>query len=382
MAKSIYDEYPELHQKLLDEVRKGVEDNKLKGDQVKKVLDRVRDSFESSKISPGEAIGIVTAESIGEPGTQMTLNVFHFAGVAEVAVTLGLPRLIELLDARKEPSTPRIEVHLDKELAKDPVKVKKVAASIKETKLAEVVDEFSVNMSQSRIEIYLNKQKMKDFVITEAQLVKTIGDSLKNIDVRANKDFISIKLKAEQFELKELYQLREKVRELHTKGVKGIKQVLPIKRDNEYIIICVGNNLKDVMNVEGVDFKKTVTNDVFMTQTILGVEAARQAIMNEAIEVIENQGLDIDIRHIMLLADVMTSVGSIKGITRSGITGEKESVLARASFETPIKHIVNATLKGEEDKLNSVIENVMLNQEIPVGTGLPSLIAKIRDMKK
>ena len=314
--------------------------------------------------------------------THNTLNVFHFAGVAEVAVTLGLPRLIELLDARKEPSTPRIEVHLDKEIAKDPVKVKKVAATIKETKLAEVVDEFSVNMSQSRIEIYLNKQKMKDFVITEAQLVKTIGDSLKNIDVRANKDFISIKLKAEQFELKELYQLREKVRELHTKGVKGIKQVLPIKRDNEYIIICVGNNLKDVMNVEGVDFKKTVTNDVFMTQTILGVEAARQAIMNEAIEVIENQGLDIDIRHIMLLADVMTSVGSIKGITRSGITGEKESVLARASFETPIKHIVNATLKGEEDKLNSVIENVMLNQEIPVGTGLPSLIAKIRDMKK
>src|SRR3989344_2927846 len=243
--------------------------------------------------------------------THNTLNVFHFAGVAEVAVTLGLPRLIELLDARKEPSTPRIEVHLDKEIAKDPVK-----------------------------------------------------------------------LKAEQFELKELYQLREKVRELHTKGVKGIKQVLPIKRDNEFIIICVGNNLKDVMNVEGVDFKKTVTNDVFMTQTILGVEAARQAIMNEAIEVIENQGLDIDIRHIMLLADVMTSVGSIKGITRSGITGEKESVLARASFETPIKHIVNATLKGEEDKLNSVIENVMLNQEIPVGTGLPSLIAKIRDMKK
>jgi len=287
-----------------------------------------------------------------------------------------------LLDARKEPSTPRIEVHLDKEIAKDPVKVKKVAATIKETKLAEVVDEFSVNMSQSRIEIYLNKLKMKDFVITEAQLVKIIGDSLKNIDVRANKDFISIKLKAEQFELKELYQLREKVRELHTKGVKGIKQVLPIKRDNEFIIICVGNNLKDVMNVEGVDFKKTVTNDVFMTQTILGVEAARQAIMNEAIEVIENQGLDIDIRHIMLLADVMTSVGSIKGITRSGITGEKESVLARASFETPIKHIVNATLKGEEDKLNSVIENVMLNQEIPVGTGLPSLIAKIRDMKK
>ena len=135
------------------------------------------------------------------------------------------------------------------------------------------------------------------------------------------------------------------------------------------------------MKTEGVDFKRTVTNDIFMTESILGVEAARQAIMNEAIEVVENQGLDIDIRHIMLLADVMTSLGTVKGITRSGITGEKESVLARASFETPLKHIVNATLKGEEDKLNSVIENVMLNQEIPVGTGLPSLIAKIKDQK-
>ncbi len=313
--------------------------------------------------------------------THNTLNVFHFAGVAEVAVTLGLPRLIELLDARKEPSTPKIEVYLDRDIAKDPVRVKKVAASIKETKLWEIVDEFAVNMSQSRIEVYTNKTKMRDFSITETQLVKMILDSLKNVDVRANKDFISIKLKAEQFELKELYQLREKAREMHVKGIKGIRQVLPIKRDNEFIIICVGNNYKDIMNVEGVDFRRTITNDIFMVYTILGIEAARQAIMNEAIEVIENQGLDIDIRHIMLLADVMTSMGTIKGITRSGITGEKESVLARASFETPLKHIVNATLKGEEDKLNSVIENVMLNQEIPVGTGLPSLIAKIKDKK-
>ncbi|MBS3153395.1 DNA-directed RNA polymerase subunit A'' [Candidatus Woesearchaeota archaeon] len=381
MAKSIYEEYTELPQKLLDEVKREVEAHNLKGDQVKRVLDRVRTEFENAMISPGEAIGIVTAESIGEPGTQMTLNVFHFAGVAEVAVTLGLPRLIELLDARKEPSTPRIEVYLEKDISKDPVKVKRVAASIKETKLWEVADEFTVNMSQSRIEVYPNKSKMRDFVITETQLVKMITDLLKNVDARANKDFISIKLKAETFELKELYQLREKVRELHVKGVKGIKQVLPIKKDNEFVVICVGNNLKEVMKTEGVDFKRTVTNDIFMTESILGVEAARQAIMNEAIEVVENQGLDIDIRHIMLLADVMTSLGTVKGITRSGITGEKESVLARASFETPLKHIVNATLKGEEDKLNSVIENVMLNQEIPVGTGLPSLIAKIKDQK-
>ncbi len=314
--------------------------------------------------------------------THNTLNVFHFAGVAEVAVTLGLPRLIELLDARKEPSTPKIEVYLQKDIAKDPVAVKKVAATIKQTKLGELVEEFTINMTQFRIEVYLDKKKMKDFGITENYVSKILEDTLKNVSVKINKDFIAIRPKAEQFELKELYQLREKCRDLHIKGVKGIKQVLPVKRDNEFIVICVGNNLEGVLDVDGVDCKRTVTNDIFKIEAVLGIEAARQAIINEAVEVIENQGLDIDIRHIMLLADVMTSAGSIKGITRSGITGEKESVLARASFETPIKHIINATLKGEEDKLNSVIENVMLNQEIPVGTGLPSLIAKMRGNTK
>ena len=99
--------------------------------------------------------------------------------------------------------------------------------------------------------------------------------------------------------------------------------------------------------------------------------------MNEVAKVIEDQGLDVDVRHIMLVSDVMTNKGTVKGITRSGITGEKKSVLARASFETPIKHIINASLIGEEDELNSVIENVMLNQPVPLGTGLPGLVAKI-----
>ena len=91
----------------------------------------------------------------------------------------------------------------------------------------------------------------------------------------------------------------------------------------------------------------------------------------------KGKGLGVDIRHIMLLADVMTSKGAVKGITRSGITGEKESVLARASFETPIKHLVRASITGEIDPLNSVIENVMINQPIPLGTGLPDLVVRM-----
>ena len=129
---------------------------------------------------------------------------------------------------------------------------------------------------------------------------------------------------------------------------------------------------------------QTVTNNPFVIAELMGIEAARQVIINEALEVIKNQGLDIDIRHVMFLADVMTNTGIIKGITRTGITSEKESVLARASFETPIKHMVNASLVGESDNLNSVIENVMLNQPVPLGTGLPGLVAKMKEdaMKK
>jgi len=134
------------------------------------------------------------------------------------------------------------------------------------------------------------------------------------------------------------------------------------------------------MMIDEVDETRTTTNDVFEVLNVLGVEAARQIIINEASKVIQDQGLDVDIRHIMLVADVMTNTGDVKGITRGGITGEKKSVLARASFETPMKHIVNASLIGEDDELNSVIENVMLNQPVPVGTGLPDLVAKMREL--
>ena len=92
---------------------------------------------------------------------------------------------------------------------------------------------------------------------------------------------------------------------------------------------------------------------------------------------IEAQGLDIDARHLKLVADAMCFVGEVSGSTRMGIISQKSSVLARASFETPIKHFVNATLKSTKDELSSVIENIILNQPIPVGTGLPGLLVKV-----
>src|SRR3989344_618728 len=373
---SVYDEFNDLPELLIEEVKelsKGLDSNERK-----KVLKRVREEFEKAKISPGEAIGIITAESFGEPGTQMILRVFHFAGVAEMSLSLGLARLIELFDARKTPSTPLTTIYLKHGYKTDLDKVKIIAASIKETKLKDIADEFSFNLTQFRIEVILNKKEMKELKITDSQLLATLKEDFPDMDIKLEDDSLRIKPKEKDL-LSNLYKMKEKLKDANIKGIKGVRQVTPVKKDNEYIIYCTTDNLEKIFEVEGVDIMQTVTNNPFVIAELMGIEAARQVIINEALEVIKNQGLDIDIRHVMFLADVMTNTGIIKGITRTGITSEKESVLARASFETPIKHMVNASLVGESDNLNSVIENVMLNQPVPLGTGLPGLVAKMKE---
>ena len=373
---SIYDEFEDLPSLLIEEVKeltKGIGET-----EKKKVLKRVKEEFYKSKIQPGEAIGVITAESFGEPGTQMILRVFHFAGVAEMSLNLGLARLIELFDARKMPSTPLTTIYLKHGYKTDIDKVKFIAASIKETKLRDISDEFSFNLTQFRIEVTLNKKEMRELKITENQVINALKENVTDVEIKSDDDSIKFRPK-ERESLSSLYKLKEKLKDVTIKGIKGVSQVTPVKKENDYVVYCTSDALKKIFEVEGVDITKTVTNNPFVIADLLGIEAARQVIMNEALEVIKNQGLDIDIRHIMFLADVMTNTGIIKGITRTGITSEKESVLARASFETPIKHIVNASLVGEVDNLNSVIENVMLNQPVPLGTGLPDLVAKMKE---
>jgi len=313
--------------------------------------------------------------------THNTLNVKHFAGVAEMAITMGLPRLIEIFDARKVPSTPSMEIYLKREHSKEIDKVKKIAAQVKATLFEELATEFSIDIMKMHVKVTLDRERMKDLGITANTLLKVLSDSLKGITIRLNKDE-EIVLKGKHTDLNEVYALKEKAKNVFIRGVKGVTHVLPFKKEGDFIISTAGTNLKDVLEIEEIDDTRTVSNDIHEVYKVLGIEAARQAIINEAKKVIENQGLDVDIRHILFIGDVMTTSGDIRGITRSGITGKKESVLARASFETPLKHLINAALFGEEDRLNSVIENVILNQPVPVGTGLPDLIVKIKEEEK
>jgi len=345
--------------------------------KIKKIAEATLQEYNETKIEAGESVGIISAESIGEPGTQMTLNTFHFAGVAELNVTLGLPRIIEILDGRKELTTPMMEIYLEKPYSRGQ-DIKKIALSIKETKLKDIVVEFVINLSQFLIDVKLDREKMRELGITDSMILKSIPNQLKGYSAKFENDSLVIKSKSKDEKPNEIYKVKEKIKDIALKGIKSISQVLPVKRADEYIIITAGSNLKEILQLPFVDSNRTVTNNIFEIAEVLGVEAARQAIINEVFKVIESQGLNVDVRHIMLVADTMCVSGSIKGITRYGIVSEKASVLARASFETPIKHIINAALVGEVDYLNSVVENVMLNQTIPVGTGLPGLVTKIK----
>ncbi|MFH2027963.1 MAG: DNA-directed RNA polymerase subunit A'' [Nanoarchaeota archaeon] len=374
---SIYTEYEKkLPKNITEQLKKNIPSGTSET-KTKKILDRTLEEYENALVQPGECVGLVSAESIGEPGTQMTLNTFHFAGVAEMNVTMGLPRIIEILDGRKTLSTPMMEIYLEKPYSQGQ-DIRKLALSIKETKLEEIVHEFLINIAEFTIDVKLNLDKMKELGITDNTVIKAIQGAVKGFSIKTKEDIISLKMKKKDESLNEIYKMKEKVKEIHIRGVKGITQVLPVKRGEEYIIITAGSNLKEILKLNEVDNTKTITNDIFEIEKTYGVEAARQATINEVFKVIESQGLNVDVRHIMLVSDTMCASGIVKGITRYGIVSEKSSVLARASFETPIRHIINASLIREVDELNSVVENVMLNQPIPIGTGLPNLVTKVK----
>jgi DNA-directed RNA polymerase subunit A" len=360
--------------KILEELKAGIP-AKTAQKKIREVLERTCEDYELMRVEPGESVGLVGAESIGEPGTQMTLNTFHFAGVAEMNVTTGLPRIIEILDGTRTLQTPMMEIYLKKPYSKGK-DIREIATQIKETKLREVATEFMVNIADFTIEVTLEKELMKALSLTPLKITKIMGDSIRGYTMKSENNTVILKQKGKNEELNELFKMKERLKDLYIAGIKGIEQVLPVRRGEEFIIITAGTNLPEVLDLDYVDATRTISNDIFEIGEVLGIEAARQAIINEVTKVIDAQGLNVDIRHIMLVSDIMCSSGVVKGITRYGVVSEKSSVLAKASFETPIKHLVSASLVGEVDNLNSVVENVMLNQLVPIGTGLPGLTTK------
>ncbi|HII39080.1 TPA: DNA-directed RNA polymerase subunit A' [Candidatus Micrarchaeota archaeon] len=314
-------------------------------------------------INPGEPVGVIAAQSIGEPGTQMTLRTFHYAGVLSLA-QLGFTRLVEIVDARKTPKNPVMEVALKPAYAKDYNKVKQIAASIEEIKLnkiAKVTEDFDKRV----IRIAFDYDLLKEYKLGTEDLlakIKTVA--------ACKKTTAGCTIKPQVDTLKNIRKITNKLKDISLRGIPGITRAIIIEReDKQYYIATEGTNLEGVFRVPEVDPHDTTTNDITEISHVLGIEAARNAIIAELMKVLDAQGIDVDIRHVMLIADAMTYKGSLKSVGRHGLAGEKASVLARAAFEETAKHLTHACVHGESDELRGVAENIIIGQTIPCGTG-------------
>ena len=345
----------------------------LSDGQIEQIIEEIYKSYVKALIEPGEAAGTVAAQSVGEPGTQMTLRTFHYAGVRELNVTLGLPRLIEIVDTRKMPSTPTMTVYLDEEHKHSLEKAKAVVTRIERIAVENVAKSIEYDMVNACFIVDIDTEISEDKVLDLDFIVKAI-EKLKVGKVAIEGSAITIT--PETTALDKIKRLRERILDLRLKGIKGVKRVLIQKESDEYVLHTDGSNLSQVLLIKGIDTTRVYTNSISEIAEVLGIEAARGAIIREAFQVLDQQGLDVDVRHVILISDLMTSTGKIRQIGRHGVSGEKSSVLARAAFEVTVKHLLDAASHGEEDPLEGVTENVIVGQPIPLGTGMVELFMR------
>jgi len=348
---------------LITELRTNLTDAGMTEEGVNQVVQTVVRNYDFSLVEPGEAVGTIAAQSIGEPGTQMTLRTFHYAGVAELNVTLGLPRLIELVDARRSPSTPVMDIYLDSSHRRSQEKARQVAEKLTYTVIDDTVERVNIDLREDAIKITLSPERMEAINATSEEVEEAIPYKYKKADDYTFLVDLSEDKKGDS------EKFINKILGTRIRGIPEIKRVLTTYENREWVIRTDGSNLEGVLAIDGVDPVRTTTNDIHEISNIFGIDAARNALIKEAHGVLDEQGLDVDIRHVMLVSDIMTNTGDVKQIGRHGISGQKSSVLARAAFELTIQHLVNAAIKGETDPLKGVIENIIVGQTMPLGTG-------------
>jgi DNA-directed RNA polymerase subunit A' len=372
-SKSKFESILPGNTEILDKLSTSFNEHNITSVGMKNVIKKTLELSNRALIEPGEASGIVAAQSIGEPGTQMTLRTFHFAGVKERDVTLGLPRLIELVDARKVPSTPTMNIYLHKNYSSSQTKALEIAKQILYTTVSDLIVRTEVDYIEG-ITFIFDDQVLTDNVLTLDEISEVFVANKKEVQI--NKKNNSILILAEDSDASTLFSLRNKLLALRVNGIKDITNLTIVKDDNEWMIQTSGSNLAKVFKIDGIDTKRSTTNNIWEIANVLGIEAARSVLINEITSTLDEQGLEVDIRHILLVSDLMTSTGVLKSIGRHGIAGTKESVLARAAFEITVPTIATASITGEIEKLKGVTENVIVGLPVPVGTGMIDLYMK------
>ena len=363
-----------LPKRMVDEIVAISEVYNLSKEKAGILADAVLAKYNSIIVEPGEAVGIVAAQSLGEPGTQLTLRTKHFAGAAEVSVGSGIQRVEEIVDGRSKAKYPTMTIYLLGDMKRDKDKAEKFAKTLIDVRVQDVV-KINEEFEQLKIAVEIQTDKTKALGLKVDDIAEMLKKGLKDFKAiyRDNTVHFSIEKKSEYIKIRKemLKLLDEKVH-----GVKGIEKTLLVKEKDEWVIKTSGSNLKSLLKLEEVDKERVFTNDIIETSKVLGIEAGRTMVVQELKKVLDDNGIKVDVRHIMLLADLMTFSGEIKGIVRTGITKGKASPFARAAFEETTKHLLEAAFKGERENLTGVVENIIVGQPIKVGTGNVELLMK------
>lgn len=303
--------------------------------------------------------------------THNTMRTYHFAASAGIQVTLGLPRLIEIFDARKEPTTPMMTIYL-KPAYNTKEKAEEFAKKIKEKRVKYYATELSVDLTNKKIKIVFGKAKKADM----EEIVARLEKNLKDFNVKPAQNSILLEAKKD-ISIKELERMKRKILAIYVSGVEGVKNSVVVKEGDHWIVKTLGSNLQKIFQMDEVDATKTYSNNIHEVAEVLGIEAARNVLINEINNTLKQQGLHVDERHITVVVDIMCFTGEVRPIGRYGVAGSQSSVLARAGFEETIKHLVKASVRNEVDDFEGIFDNVMINQQIPAGTGMFELIAKM-----
>ncbi|XP_041671640.1 DNA-directed RNA polymerase III subunit RPC1 isoform X1 [Cheilinus undulatus] len=356
--------------------------------QLERFLETCRDKYMRAQMEPGSAVGALCAQSIGEPGTQMTLKTFHFAGVASMNITLGVPRIKEIINASKNISTPIITAHLDVEDDADFARL--VKGRIEKTLLGEISEYIEevflpddcfilVKLSLERIRLLrleVNAETVRYSICMSKLRVKpgdiaVHGEAVVCVSPRENS-------KSSMYYV--LQSLKEELPKVVVQGIPEVaRAVIHIDEQsgkNKYKLLVEGDNMRAVMATHGVNGSRTTSNNTYEVERTLGIEAARSTIINEIQYTMVNHGMSIDRRHVMLLADLMSYKGEILGITRFGLAKMKESVLMLASFEKTADHLFDAAYFGQKDSVCGVSECIIMGIPMNIGTGLFKLLHK------
>ena len=415
------------------------------------IVSQVRQYYIEALSQPGEMVGIVAAQTIGEMGTQMTLDSFHVSGTAAaVKATSGVPRLKEILSATKKTKTPTLNIYMKQEVASvlNPIMdedgietndervetAKSVAMNIKNsleiTKLSDILEkseiywdngtyETSIEEDKGIMDIYkefseietlankckssspwvlrmkFNKEKMNSFGLRMIDIytkLNTVYDKYIDCvysDDNAEECIFRIKLTDTALkdtepndELASVKAMEHNiVYQVLLKGYKGIKKVSLNKKKYEkynndtqafdkvieWVLDTDGTNLMDILANPNIDSTRTVSNDIREIYDTLGIEAARNSLYHELINVTSEGSMNY--RHLSLLMDTMTYRGCLVSIDRHGINRGDIGPLAKSSFEETTDMLINASIFAQYDNVNGVSANVMLGQQPPCGTG-------------